>query len=816
MRVRAAVILSSTLAAGVWFGPLASTVTVRAQEAPQAAPTAQAQATTAQASAQAAPAPPPQAAPAPAAPAPAPPPAAVEKAQSTAPAATRLTSVAISNNADGVVVTIKGNGRLAYSSMQEADRPPARLVIDFQGVRPDVPPSTQGHGVLRRVRVALNSPEPLVTRVVLDLDRMVGHRIRPSSDGREVTVTLESAGGAPESTAAAGEPAAAAPAPKSSRPPRSSAGAKSSPADVASETPTSASINQATRLTGIVLGQGPDGVTVTLKGNGRLLPRPVEQAKDAPPRLIVEIPGVRPSVPAQTRVNQGVVDRVRVALSSKPKESPVTRITVQMKKQFLYRMRTGQNDPKEVAITVADPAVVTEPSAEFVLADPVDGTAKPKETTKTAKSTETETVPRVRVGDVNRSFTGHPISLDFQGVDLRAVLRTFSEITGLNVVIDPGVKGTVDVSLREVPWDQALDIILRANQLGYTIEGSIVRIAPLDVLAHEEQARRALKEEQDLSGETKTLTRTLSYAKATQLQPLILKSALTKRGTIDVDDRTNTIILTDLEPGLDKARKLVDTLDTPQPQVEIEARIIDTTSNYSKELGIRLGIDTAASSGFGNTLPVVFPASAVGGANIGTVNSAASQVAQLALGSVNGAIKVTATVSAMEKEGKLKVISAPRVIMQNNIEGEIIQGDQIPYTTATAIPTEGGVLNTFQVPQVQFKDAALKLNVKPRITAAGTIIMDVSLERSAADFSRALPGNPNPAITTQKARTTVQVSDGSTAVIGGVMFEQANTNDDRTPYFWKLPVIGKLFKRTNVTNDTRELVLLITPKIVKG
>jgi len=809
MRVRAAVILSLTLAAGVSFSPLARSVTVQAQEAPQA--------TTAQATP--APAAPPQATPAPAA-APvssAAPAAKVEKGggQSTAPAATRLTSVHVGSNADGVVVTLRGNGRLAYSSMQEADRPPARLVIDFQGVRPDVPPSTAGHGVVRRVRVALNNPEPLVTRVVIDLDRMVSHRIRPSTDGREVTVTLESAGEAPETTAA--EPAPAPAAPARSRPAR--AGAATSPTDVASNpAPSSSAINQANRLTGIVLGQGPEGVTVTLKGNGRLLPRPVEQAKDAPPRLIVEIPGVRPAVPAITRVNQGVVDRVRVALSSKPKESPVTRIIVQMKKQFLYRMRTGQTDPKEIAITVADPTVVTEPTADFVLADPVDGTAKPA--TQTAKATkpsaEPESIPRVRVGDVNRTFNGHPISLDFQGVDLRAVLRTFSEITGLNVVIDPGVKGTVDVSLREVPWDQALDIILRANQLGYTIEGSIVRIAPLDVLSHEEQARRALKEEQDLSGETKTLTRMLSYAKAKEMTLLLTKSALTKRGTIEVDDRTNTIILTDLDPGLEKARKLIDTLDTPQPQVEIEARIIDTTSNYSKELGIRLGLDTQASQALGNTLPVVFPTSAALGGTTGTINSAASSIAQLALGSVNGALKLTATVSAMEKEGKLKIISAPRVIMQNNVEGEIIQGDQIPYTTATSIPSEGGVLTTFQVPQVQFKDAALKLNVKPRITAAGTVIMEVSLERSAADFSKSLPGNPNPAITTQKAKTTVQVTDGSTAVIGGVMFESGNTTEDRTPYFYKLPVIGKLFKRNTNSTETRELVLLITPKIVKG
>src|SRR5262249_26649553 len=249
------------------------------------------------------------------------------------------------------------------------------------------------------------------------------------------------------------------------------------------------------------------------------------------------------------------------------------------------RMRASQTDAREVTITIADPARQPDSAAEFVLAE--DVSPAPKAPAPVAPAPAPAAAPqRARVaaepappvasveplvtvgtgpGVAGKVFTGHPVSLDFQGVDLRAVLRTFSEITGLNVVIDPGVKGTVDVSLREVPWDQALDIILRANQLGYSVEGSIVRIAPLDVLAKEEQARRALKEEQDLSGETHTLTRTLSYAKAKELSSLLLKNALTKRGVIDVDDRTNTMIITDLDPGLDKARKLVDSLDTPQP-----------------------------------------------------------------------------------------------------------------------------------------------------------------------------------------------------------------------------------------------------------
>jgi type IV pilus assembly protein PilQ len=419
-------------------------------------------------------------------------------------------------------------------------------------------------------------------------------------------------------------------------------------------------------------------------------------------------------------------------------------------------------------------------------------------------------------GTGDKNFTGRPVSLDFQGVDLRAVLRTFSEITGLNVVIDPGVKGTVDVSLREVPWDQALDIILRANQLGYTIEGSIVRIAPLDILAKEEQVRRALKEEQDLSGELVTLTRPLSYAKAQELSALLLKSALTKRGSIQIDARTNTLIVKDLQIGLDQAKALIDTLDTAQPQVEIEARIIDTDATFSKELGVRLGFVGEVSPRLGNTTPLTFPNHGDASGAAGTINPQAPNILTTTLNAINGAFSINAAISALESEGKIKVISAPRVIMQNNVEGEILQGEQIPYTTATSLPSGDGVFTTFQVPTVQFKDAALKLTVKPQITASGTVIMEVNLERSAANFSRTLPGNPNPAIDTQKARTTVQVTDGATALIGGVMFESADDFLDRTPGLHKVPLIGRLFNRTRNVNRTRELVLLITPKIVKG
>src|SRR5204862_856629 len=172
-----------------------------------------------------------------------------------------------------------------------------------------------------------------------------------------------------------------------------------------------------------------------------------------------------------------------------------------------------------------------------------------------------------------RVYTGHPISLDFQGVDLRSVLRVFAEVSGLNIVIDPAVTGTVHVSLHDVPWDQALDIILRANKLGYLVDGTIVRIAPLGVLADEEAQRRKLTDEQALAGELRVLTKTLSYAKAEELKDLLTKSALSARGSVQTDPRTNTLIITDLADRLNMANDLITTLDKPQPEVEIEARI---------------------------------------------------------------------------------------------------------------------------------------------------------------------------------------------------------------------------------------------------
>jgi type IV pilus assembly protein PilQ len=422
-----------------------------------------------------------------------------------------------------------------------------------------------------------------------------------------------------------------------------------------------------------------------------------------------------------------------------------------------------------------------------------------------------------------RRYTGHPISLDFQGADLRAVLRTFAEISGLNIVIDPSVNGTVDVALRDVPWDQALDIILKANGLGYIVDGTIVRIARLEALEAEQKKISDLTKAQAEAGQITTLTHQLSYAKGEDIVAL-LKAAnvLSPRGTAFVDARTNTLIVTDLADRLTSTTQLLTTLDKPQPQVEIEARIVQANKNYSRAFGIQWGFNGRVDPALGNTTPLAFPNNGnLGGRTGGSqapngastspqvptaVNlgvPGASSAVGLALGAINGAFNLDAALTALETSGNGRILSTPRVTTQNNIAAEMTQGTQIPIQTVAN--------NTVTV---TFKDAALSLKVTPQITAAGTVIMTISLENSQADFSRAVNGVPP--IDTQRANTTVLVTDGQTTVIGGVYLTREQMTNDRTPGLGNVPLLKWLFRRETNTTSDQELLIFITPKIIKA
>jgi type IV pilus assembly protein PilQ len=416
-------------------------------------------------------------------------------------------------------------------------------------------------------------------------------------------------------------------------------------------------------------------------------------------------------------------------------------------------------------------------------------------------------------------FTGHLISFDFQQADLRSVLRSFTEISGLNVIVDQTITGTVDVVLKEVPWDQALEYILKAHKLGYVVESNVVRIAPLAALAEEENARQKLTEAQAMSGQTKVMTRTLSYAKAVDMKTLLEKSALSKRGDVQVDPRTNTLIMTDLPASLEQASQLISTLDRAEPQVEIEARIVQTSRDSARALGVQWGLNGRMASELANASPLAFPAQgSLSGRTGGTqgnseatvrtqvptgvnlpVSSPTSAVG-VAMGTLNGAFNLDVALSALVHSGNAKLLSQPRVMMQNNVQAEMMQGIQIPIQTVSNNTTT-----------VTFKDAALTLKVKPQITAAGTVILDVFLENSSPDFSRSVNGIPP--IDTQRAVSQVLVSDAETVVIGGIMTARATNAKEGVPGLSRLPLLGWLFRRDSVSDEGRELLIFITPKI---
>jgi type IV pilus assembly protein PilQ len=597
-----------------------------------------------------------------------------------------------------------------------------------------------------------------------------------------------------------------------------------------------------------------------LQGTSRLIATSINEPKEGPRRVVINLPNVTSAVQKTTNVGQGPVQRVHVGID--PSAPLMTQVTVDLSRTAPYRVESSQ-DGTDLTLVFDEPAA--DPFSALQTRNSVsaigDGSSSNRvsasgaavvpsvRTVEPASQAATPVVPPVQrvaaaqappaqapapqaaparqqaaqqpVVPVQPRYTGNPVSLDFQGADLRAVLRTFSEISGLNLVIDPTIQGTVDVALRDVPWDQALDIILRANKLGYVVDGTIVRVAPLTVLADEEAQRRKLSDEQALAGELRVLTRSLSYAKAEDLRQLLTQTVLSQRGQIQFDARTNTLIINDLADRLERASELIATLDRPEPQVEIEARIVQTTRDFARNIGIQWGLGARASAPLGNTLPFSFPNQGNIGGRTGAEQSSsprdmtdstatvvnmgvspATSAIGLALGSVNGAVNVDVALSALERSGQGRILSTPRVSTQNNIEAEITQGVQIPIQTVAN--------NTVTV---TFRDAALTLRVTPQITATNTVIMRISVENASPDFSRAINGIPP--IDTQRALTQVLVGDGDTTVIGGIYVSREQASQDRTPGLHRIPLLGWLFQRNEYSDDSRELLIFITPKIMR-
>ena len=417
-------------------------------------------------------------------------------------------------------------------------------------------------------------------------------------------------------------------------------------------------------------------------------------------------------------------------------------------------------------------------------------------------------------------YTGEPISVNLKDVDLKDFFRLVHEISGLNVVLDPNVKGTLTIVLDDVPWDQALDIVLKNNDLSRQLEGNVLRIATVETLRKEAESRRAQVEAEALAVDKVTVTRFLSYAHSKDVVPTV-KNFLTQRGDVISDDRTNALIIQDIPSVMPAIDRLLTQLDRKTQEVEIEARVVAATRSFARDIGTQLGF------GWGDGKTAVGGASAVGnspttvgGLTPGYITTgSATTGSQIPLFSnlpvtsptsgitfVNASnnVRIDAILTMAESRGLLKILSRPRVVTQNNIQALVRQGVRVPIVTQAQL---GGP------PTVTYVDAFLRLTVVPQITSEGTIFLNVDVENTTPDFGRTVQGNPT--LITQQATTQVLVTDGGTVVIGGVIQTQNSVNISQVPLLGNIPDLGNLFKRTKVSTSNQELIFFITPRIIQ-
>ena len=412
------------------------------------------------------------------------------------------------------------------------------------------------------------------------------------------------------------------------------------------------------------------------------------------------------------------------------------------------------------------------------------------------------------------SYEGKPISLDFQDVPVRQVLQIIAQVNGFNLVTTDTVNGNVTISLTDVPWDQALDMILKIRGLDKRLEGNILLIAPSEELAQREtQELQARQQVQNLAP-LNSANIVINYAKAAELAT-ILKSPeggiLSPRGSVTVDERTNTLLVRDTQASIDEARQVISALDIPVRQVLIESRMVTVRDNVDEQLGVRWGF-----TGRNNDASISGSAAGADIANTGLVpdidqrlnvnlpvTNAAGRIGFQIANLVDGNI-LDLELSALESENKGEIIASPRITVANQQEAYIEQGTEIPYVQATS----SGATS------VEFKKAVLSLKVTPQITPDNRIILNLVVTQDTRGETVSTSTGPAVAIDTQEISTQVLVENGETIVLGGI-FQQVSTNDvSKVPLFGDLPVVGGIFRKSSQVEQKRELLIFVTPKII--
>ena len=611
--------------------------------------------------------------------------------------------------------------------------------------------------------------------------------------------------------------------------------------------PVSAQVNQTApaaspaagpSISAVEVSQSGTQTTVRVTGTGEL--RYQASRLDSPDRLVLDFPGTQLHV-SKSKVSSQYAPVLDVR-TGQPNPGQA-RIVIDLAKAVPFQ---AQSNGSSVLVSFTAPAASAVPAALHPLAI----TAKPKlavvkvpdmplpawlagSDTGFARPADQPLAPEPQSAPAadpqaqaaapapEKKYTGDPISVNLKDVDLKDFFRLIHEISGLNVVLDPSVRGTVTLVLDEVPWDQALDIVLRNNGLTKEIDGNVLRIATQETLKREADQRRELQKAQADAVDPVTVTRTLSYAQA-QAMVATVKRFLTARGDVFADPRTNTLIIRDIPASIPKIDNLLRQIDRKSQQVEIDARVVQTSRSFAREIGTQFGF-SAPTGATGNTAfggltgvtgflsPVIHSVTTPFSTGGGTSNQI-PLVSNLAANGPNSGFTFSTQghnyaidfiLSLMESHGVGKILSEPKGITQNNEKLTVKQGQQIPIQT--------NINNTIST---QYVDAVLKLEVTPQITSEGTVFLDVDVENTQIDQAISVQGQPG--LDTQSTQTKVLVNDGGTVVIGGVVVTNQNTTIDQVPLIGSVPLIGNLFKHTAISVSTQELMFFVTPRILPG
>lgn len=710
---------------------------------------------------------------------------------SNAPAPITITAISTQTLAEALQITIATTGDVQYTALMLQE--PPRLIVDIPDatLAEGLQPTLVADGIVSDIE-SLALPEQHGVRLVVYLHRAATYHIDVQEQQLRIALSA-----APTPQAAQHETPAATP-PSATAP---------------------------TVITEVGFEALPEASVVRVHTTGALPQIRVRQRHE-PLRLILDVTDAHLS-PAQDRVitvqdANGVVTYLQTV--PQDEDNKTVHVIAYLRQEAPFEVRQEDHQVRLVIAkpTVQQPATSSGDSPPHSPAHPAPAIAAPAAATPgmpapapasgAMAATLAQGVPApVESTTIGRQqakqYTGEKISLDFQNADIHDILRLIAEVSGLNIITGPEVKGTVTTRMMDVPWDQALDTILKINSLDQEGDGNIVRIAPAERFITERQERLRAQQAEVQIEPTVTQIVPVSYAKADELKTNLEKLA-SERGKIFVDARTNTMIITDTQQRLDDMLALVKTLDRQTPQVMIESRIVEASRNFLRDLGIQLGANTTQTTdrNFPSTVRVQGETAGPGVGNFlvdlpAAVGAGSGGAIGFALAGANSMLNIR--LSALESSGLGKIITNPKIATLDNTEATIQSGRRIPYETVSQEGT-----------QTEFADASISLRVTPHITADGYINMKVQATKNEADFANT-SSNGVPTIVTREATTEMLVKDGDTVVIGGLYQRTLQSNNDGVPGLSKVPVLGWLFQKTSQRDENNELLIFITPRIIK-